>query len=117
MINIWGGELQDTIEFDGNKVVKRIIKILPRRGKDGGKRFESDKDTTSIRRTVISYPVTALWGYGASIASTDEEGEETGGYSRFIDFSEVEWKNQKATRSISPGMGWRSGFIRKIGAP
>lgn len=64
VINIWGGELQDTIEFDGNKVVKRIIKILPRRGKDSGKRFESDKDTTNIRRTVISYPVTALWVTG-----------------------------------------------------
>ncbi|MGG4376545.1 prophage endopeptidase tail family protein [Bacillus velezensis] len=107
VINIWGGELQDTIEFDGNKVVKRIIKILPRRGKDSGKRFESDKDTTNIRRTVISYPVTALWGYGASIASTDEEGEETGGYSRFIDFSEVEWKKSKGDPVDKPlGQEW-----------
>ncbi|MFH6684036.1 prophage endopeptidase tail family protein [Bacillus amyloliquefaciens] len=107
VINIWGGELQDTIEFDGNQVVKRIIKILPRRGKDSGKRFESDKDTTNIRRTVISYPVTALWGYGASIASTDEEGEETGGYSRFIDFSEVEWKKSKGDPVDKPlGQEW-----------
>lgn len=107
VINIWGGELQDTIEFDGNKVVRRIIKILPRRGKDSGKRFESDKDTTNIRRTVISYPVTALWGYGASIASTDEEGEETGGYSRFIDFSEVEWKKSKGDPVDKPlGQEW-----------
>ncbi|MEH7078513.1 prophage endopeptidase tail family protein [Bacillus velezensis] len=107
VINIWGGELRDTIEFDGNQVVKRIIKILPRRGKDSGKRFESDKDTTNIRRTVISYPVTALWGYGASIASTDEEGEETGGYSRFIDFSEVEWKKSKGDPVDKPlGQEW-----------
>ncbi|MDQ8093956.1 MULTISPECIES: phage tail spike protein [Bacillus amyloliquefaciens group] len=107
VINIWGGELQDTIEFDGNKVTRRIIKILPRRGKDSGKRFEIDKDTINIRRTVISYPVTALWGYGASIASTDDDGEETGGYSRFIDFAEVEWKKSKGDPVDKPlGQEW-----------
>ncbi|WP_340639542.1 phage tail spike protein [Bacillus atrophaeus] len=107
VINIWGGELRDTIEFDGNKITKRIIKIVPRRGKDGGKRFEIDKDTENIRRTVISYPVTALWGYGASIPSTDEDGEETGGYSRFIDFSEVEWKKSKGDPVDKPlGQEW-----------
>ncbi|MEC1900952.1 phage tail spike protein [Bacillus atrophaeus] len=107
VINIWGGELRDSIEFDGNKITKRIIKIVPRRGKDGGKRFEIDKDTENIRRTVISYPVTALWGYGASIPSTDEDGEETGGYSRFIDFSEVEWKKSKGDPVDKPlGQEW-----------
>ncbi|MEC1647112.1 prophage endopeptidase tail family protein [Bacillus halotolerans] len=107
VINIWGGELQDSIEFDGNKIIKRIIKILPRRGKDSGKRFEIDKDTENIKRTVISYPLTALWGYGASIASTDEDGEETGGYSRFIDFSEVEWKKSKGDPVDKPlGQEW-----------
>ncbi|MEK4378908.1 phage tail spike protein [Bacillus sp. FSL R5-0434] len=107
VINIWGGELQDSIEFDGNKITKRIIKILPRRGKDSGKRFEIDKDTENIKRTVISYPLTALWGYGASIASTDEDGEETGGYSRFIDFSEIEWKKSKGDPVDKPlGQEW-----------
>ncbi|MEC1663016.1 phage tail spike protein [Bacillus halotolerans] len=107
VINIWGGELQDYIEFDGNRITKRIIKILPRRGKDSGKRFEIDKDTENIKRTVISYPLTALWGYGASIASTDEDGEETGGYSRFIDFSEVEWKKSKGDPVDKPlGQEW-----------
>ncbi|WP_367386946.1 phage tail spike protein [Bacillus vallismortis] len=107
VINIWGGELQDSVEFDGNKITKRIIKILPRRGKDSGKRFEIDKDTENIKRTVISYPLTALWGYGASIASTDEDGEETGGYSRFIDFAEVEWKKSKGDPVDKPlGQEW-----------
>ncbi|MED0870196.1 phage tail spike protein [Bacillus spizizenii] len=107
VINIWGGELQDSIEFDGNKITKRIVKILPRRGKDSGKRFEIDKDTENIKRTVISYPLTALWGYGASIASTDEDGEETGGYSRFIDFAEVEWKKSKGDPVDKPlGQEW-----------
>ncbi|MEG7335680.1 phage tail spike protein [Bacillus sp. 0102A] len=118
VINIWGGELQDSIEFDGNKITKRIIKILPRRGKDSGKRFEIDKDTENIKRTVISYPLTALWGYGASIASTDEDGEETGGYSRFIDFSEVEWKKSKGDPVDKPlGQEWVGdpGLLKRLG--
>ncbi|MDA7028451.1 prophage endopeptidase tail family protein [Bacillus sp. CLL-7-23] len=107
VLNIWGGELFDSIEFDGNKIVKRLIKIVPRRGKDSGKRFEIDKDTAKIRRTVISYPLTALWGYGASIPSTDENGKETGGYSRFIDFSEVEWKKSNGDPVDKPkGQEW-----------
>ncbi|MBU8787146.1 phage tail protein, partial [Bacillus glycinifermentans] len=107
VLNLWGGELQDYIEFDGNKITRRVIKILPRRGKDSGKRFEIDKDTEKISRTVISYPLTALWGYGASIPSTDENGEETGGYSRFIDFSEVEWKKSEGDPVDKPlGQEW-----------
>ncbi|SCA87141.1 MULTISPECIES: prophage endopeptidase tail family protein [Bacillus] len=107
VLNLWGGELQDYIEFDGNKITRRVIKILPRRGKDSGKRFEIDKDTEKISRTVISYPLTALWGYGASIPSTDENGEETGGYTRFIDFSEVEWKKSEGDPVDKPlGQEW-----------
>ncbi|MFS0655720.1 phage tail spike protein [Bacillus sp. 179-C3.3 HS] len=103
----WGGEFKDVVEFDGNTITKRTIKVLPRRGKDSGKRFEIDKDTESIRRTVISYPKTALYGYGASLQTTNDDGEETGGYSRFIDFSEVEWKKETGDPVDKPkGQEW-----------
>ncbi|WP_281201573.1 prophage endopeptidase tail family protein [Bacillus altitudinis] len=107
VLNKWGGEFKDVVEFDGNTITKRTIKVLSRRGKDSGKRFEIDKDTESIRRTVISYPRTALYGYGASLETTDDDGEETGGYSRFIDFSEVEWKKSKGDPVDKPkGQEW-----------
>ncbi|WP_223251693.1 prophage endopeptidase tail family protein [Bacillus sp. LLTC93] len=107
VLNKWGGEFKDVVEFDGNTITKRTIKVLSRRGKDSGKRFEIDKDTESIRRTVISYPKTALYGYGASLETTDDDGEETGGYSRFIDFSEVEWKKSKGDPVDKPkGQEW-----------
>ncbi|MDR0121210.1 prophage endopeptidase tail family protein [Bacillus pumilus] len=107
VLNKWGGEFKDVVEFDGNTITKRTIKVLSRRGKDSGKRFEIDKDTESIRRTVISYPKTALYGYGASLETTDEDGEETGGYSRFIDFSEVEWKKSNGDPVDKPkGQEW-----------
>lgn len=107
VLNKWGGEFKDVVEFDGNTITKRTIKVLSRRGKDSGKRFEIDKDTESIRRTVISYPKTALYGYGASLQNTDDDGEETGGYSRFIDFSEVEWKKSNGDPVDKPkGQEW-----------
>ncbi|WP_260856571.1 prophage endopeptidase tail family protein [Bacillus pumilus] len=107
VLNKWGGEFKDVVEFNGNTITKRTIKVLSRRGKDSGKRFEIDKDTESIRRTVISYPKTALYGYGASLQNTDDDGEETGGYSRFIDFSEVEWKKSNGDPVDKPkGQEW-----------
>ncbi|MCY7581497.1 MULTISPECIES: prophage endopeptidase tail family protein [Bacillus] len=107
VLNKWGGEFKDVVEFDGNTITKRTIKVLPRRGKDSGKRFEIDKDTESIRRTVISYPKTALYGYGASLETTDDDGEETGGYSRFIDFADVEWKKSNGDPVDKPkGQEW-----------
>ncbi|MEH7653221.1 prophage endopeptidase tail family protein [Bacillus safensis] len=107
VLNKWGGEFKDVVEFNGNTITKRTIKVLSRRGKDSGKRFEIDKDTESIRRTVISYPKTALYGYGASLQTTDEDGEETGGYSRFIDFADVEWKKSNGDPVDKPkGQEW-----------
>ncbi len=107
VLNKWGGEFKDVVEFDGNTITKRTIKVLSRRGKDSGKRFEIDKDTESIRRTVISYPKTALYGYGASLEMTDDDGEETGGYSRFIDFADVEWKKSNGDPVDKPkGQEW-----------
>lgn len=88
----WGGEFQDVVEFNGNNITRRVIKIVQRKGKDRGKRFEIDYDIEEIERTVLSYPVTALYGRGASLEITDEEGNPTGGYSRLIDFGDVEWK-------------------------
>ena len=107
VLNKWGGEFKDVVDFDGNTITKRTIKVLSRRGKDSGKRFEIDKDTESIRRTVISYPKTALYGYGASLETTDDDGEETGGYSRFIDFADVEWKKANGDPVDKPkGQEW-----------
>lgn len=86
ILQVWGGELYDEVVFDENdNIVDRIVHILPRRGKDTGKRFTIDKDIEEIQRTVLSYPKTAFYGYGASLET------EGGGNTRYIDFSEVEW--------------------------
>ncbi|WP_371103514.1 hypothetical protein, partial [Streptomyces sp. PU_AKi4] len=32
VLNKWGGEFKDFVEFDGNTITKRTIKVLSRRG-------------------------------------------------------------------------------------
>ncbi|MGN7183684.1 phage tail spike protein [Cytobacillus kochii] len=91
IIKVWGGEFKDVVEFDEeNNIVARKIKIIQRLGKDTGQRFEIDHNTTEIGRQVLSYPVTAMYGWGASLEIEDEEGNHTGGYSRYIDFGDIE---------------------------
>lgn len=59
-------------------------------GSDSGKRFEYGSDLQSIKRTVSADNVyTRLYGYGKGLATTDDEGNATGGYGRKIDFSSV----------------------------
>lgn len=108
ILSIWGGEFKDVVEFDGkNNIVSRKIKILQRRGADRGKRFEIDHDIEDIQRTVLSYPVTALYGRGASLPATDEEGNETGAFTRYIDFADVEWKKSNGDPVDKPkGQKW-----------
>ncbi|MED4374106.1 phage tail spike protein, partial [Bacillus licheniformis] len=87
ILQVWGGEFYDEVIFDeeDDRIIDRVIYILPRRGKDTGKRAEIDKDIQEINRTVLSYPATAYYGYGASRET------EGGGNTRYIDFSDVEW--------------------------
>ncbi|MEW4224032.1 phage tail spike protein [Rossellomorea marisflavi] len=86
ILEIWGGDFKDIVHFEGNRITKRTIEIVQRKGEDRGHRFEIDHNLEEIQRTVISYPLTALYGRGGSIQT------EGGGNSRYIDFSDVEWK-------------------------
>ncbi|WP_186819714.1 phage tail protein, partial [Halolactibacillus halophilus] len=85
--NTWGGEVKDVVVFDEetNEIVACKIKLIQRFGADIGQRFEIDHNTTEIGRTILSYPKTALYGRGASLQT------ENDGYTRYIDFEDVEW--------------------------
>lgn len=111
ILRTYTGEFKDVIDFDevNNEIRAKIIRLLPRRGQDLGKRFEIGHDIERIERTVLSYPVTALYGRGSSLDIVDEEGNSTGGNTRFIDFSEVEWKVSKGDPVDKPlGQKWVS---------
>ncbi|QBP06951.1 tail protein [Virgibacillus phage Mimir87] len=108
ILDVWGGDFKDVVTFDEkNNIKSREIIIKQRLGADGGLRFDIDHNTEEIQRTVLSYPLTAMWGWGASLELEDEEGEATGGHSRYIDFSDVEWKKSKGDPVDKPlGQKW-----------
>src|SRR5699024_8600081 len=55
----------------------------------------------------LSYPITAMYGQGASLEIEDEEGNHTGGYTRYITFEDVEWKKSKGDPVDKPkGQKW-----------
>ncbi|WP_175414337.1 phage tail spike protein [Halalkalibacterium halodurans] len=108
ILQVWGGDFKDVVTFDSqNNITSRQIRIKQRLGADHGKRFEIDHNTTEIGRTVLSYPVTALYGRGASLPIEDDEGEHTGGYTRYIDFADVVWSKANGDPVDKPkGQRW-----------
>ena len=107
ILEMWGGEFRDSIEFVGNNITVRKIIIEQRLGTDRGARFEIDHNIEEIQRTVLSYPKTALYGWGASLEVTDGEGNQTGGHTRYIDFGNVVWSKAKGDPTDKPkGQKW-----------
>ncbi len=87
IIDTWGGELRFTVSFDEetNKITERVVNIVDRRGVDEGDRFEVGYNVENIHYTEMTYPVSALYGWGGSVET------ENGGNSRYIDFADVVW--------------------------
>ncbi len=93
ILNTWGGALKDTITLnEDNEIIERKLWIVQRLGTDNGLIVEPDYNAEEISRNTLSYPETALWGQGASLEIEDDEGEHTGGYTRYLTFEDVEWK-------------------------
>lgn len=85
IVKVWGGEFSTTIKVVSNKIISRKVNIYRKRGDDIGKRFVYNKDAFEIEKIVDEENViTALYGFGKG-----EEIEETGGYGRRIDFSDI----------------------------
>ncbi|WP_152658302.1 phage tail spike protein [Oceanobacillus sp. CFH 90083] len=108
-INTWGGEFKDIVELDEetNELKGFYVKLIQRLGTEQGQRFEIDQNTTEIGRTVLSYPKTALYGRGSSLEVEDEDGEHSGGYTRYIDFGDVEWRTSRGDPVNKPlGQKW-----------
>ncbi|MEW4325857.1 hypothetical protein Q0N12_04185 [Rossellomorea marisflavi] len=101
IINTWGGELRERVEFDDTGITDRYIDILPRRGQDTGHRWYIDEDIESLNYRIESSPKTALYGRGSSLQTDD------GGFTRKITFADVEWKVSKGDPVDKPlGQEW-----------
>jgi phage minor structural protein len=88
-----GGEAVFVHDFDGKRVTNRRTYFYQKQSNDYGKRFVHGDGLLKIERESSCIDLyTALIGMGASLPTVDENGNETGGYTRRITFKDVEWK-------------------------
>lgn len=108
IIEVWGGALLDTITLDNNnEIIERKIIIKERLGADNGLLIEPDYNAESIERKTLSYPITAMYAQGSSLEIEDDDGNHTGGYTRYITFEDAVWSKAKGDPVDKPkGQKW-----------
>ncbi|WP_429971275.1 phage tail spike protein [Fructilactobacillus sp. Tb1] len=104
----WTVEIQPFINIEGNKITRKYVNLYKQMGSNRGKRFVYGKSALQIVKESDDTDVyTALIGRGAGIAEQDENGNDTGGYSRKITFADVEWSQAKGDPVDKPkGQEW-----------
>lgn len=87
---VWGGEVTPVISVSGGRVTSRSVRLDAQRGSWHGLRFTYGKNIAGCTRTVLEQDVyTALYGFGAGLPLTDEDGRYTGGYRKKLTFGSV----------------------------
>ena len=87
---VWDGEVEPVITVAGGRVASRGIRFKSQLGSWKGLRFTYGKNMAGCTRTVLEQDVyTALYGFGAGLPVTDEDGRYTGGYRKKLTFGEV----------------------------
>jgi len=102
---VWGGEVTAAISVADGRVTSRSVRLDERRGSWRGLRFTYGKNMAGCTRTVLEQDVyTALYGFGAGLPMTDEDGRYTGGYRKKLTFGEVNngvnWVGDEAARLV-----------------
>lgn len=95
-VKTWNFEFVPEILFKDGKIISKKISIYDEISKDFGKWYEyGDKLISVVAESSTDELYTAFLGRGKGIATEDENGEKTGGYSRKIKFDEIEYTNEK----------------------
>jgi phage minor structural protein len=95
-VKTWNFEFVPEILFKDGKIISKKISIYDEISKDYGKWYEyGDKLISVVAESSTDELYTAFIGRGKGIATEDENGEKTGGYSRKIKFDEIEYTNEK----------------------
>lgn len=102
-LRIWDVEFEPVITIKDNKIVKKAVRIVNQLSTDKGKWFEyGDKLLTVEAETSEDEVFTTFIGKGKGIERFDEDGNSTGGYSRKIEFSDVDWSISKGNPIDKP---------------
>ena len=87
---VWKGEITPVIAVSGGRVASRSIRLDAQRGSWNGLRFTYGKNMAGCNRTVLEQDVyTALYGFGAGLPYTDEDGNYVPGYRRKLTFGDI----------------------------
>lgn len=87
---VWGGEVTPVITVANGRVASRAIRLDDERGEWRGLRFTYGKNMAGCTCTVLEQDVyTALYGFGAGLPFTDEDGNYKAGYRRKLTFGEI----------------------------
>jgi phage minor structural protein len=88
--DVWHGEVSAVISVADGAVCSRAVNLLKAIGGWHGMRLTYGKNMAGCTRTILEEDVyTALYGFGAGLPATDDEGRYTGGYRRKLTFGEV----------------------------
>ena len=114
---VWDGEMEPVIAVSGGRVSSRSIRLKARLGNWKGLRFTYGKNMAGCTRTVLEQDVyTALYGFGAGLPVTDEDGRYTGGYRKKLTFGEVNggvnWVGDESARLVWGR--WNAGRTAKV---
>lgn len=101
----WSGEVEPVIAIVGGRVATRSIRFRRQLGSWKGLRFTYGKNMAGCTRTVLEQDMcTALYGFGAGLPVTDEDGRCTGGYRKKLTFGEanggVNWVGDEQARLV-----------------
>lgn len=97
IIKVYGMELSFRIEIVKNKISKRYVDLVNKRGKRTGKRlFYGENALEVIKESNFSDIFTRIIPRGKGEEKFDSEtGEKTGGYGRRIQITDVVWSKSK----------------------
>lgn len=91
--NAYKMEVEPVIQLsaDGNSITKRSVRLVKRLGRaNTALRLDYGSGLSGIDRVLSADDVvTRLYCYGKGVQTTDDEGNETGGYSRKITFADI----------------------------
>ena len=88
----WQVDIEPYINIEGHQITRRYVKLYQQQGGNNGRHFVYGDNALTVTQQANEGSIfTALVGRGAGVEETDESGNLTGGYSRKINFADVEW--------------------------
>lgn len=95
VIQAWNVEVQFRYKTEGTRIAKKVCEVYKEIGQDTNKRLVKGKNVTSFEFAKDQTELyTAAVGRGAGLALQDDEGNNTGGYSRALEFDDAVWSKE-----------------------